>query len=257
MLEAGWSPARVHLYLVGRHGKDADVPTEKALERYRAAGNVRPVKVLPARLVDQALRSLRRKVNVLRTVDDMIAFQEERLVWLRQREIESGEPMREVSLSLRVLELYLDRRQRLARELGLDEVDQQASDDGPDPIPLRSVAEITEILQWHKKRGEEREAEQAEEALRAEADERARMEAGSAEGVAAADPWTNDPTPDGDAWAGGPRSDRDTQASDPAPDGHEWPTAPPSNGDAWLDLRQRTFARMQVWAGPPRIRRAA
>ena len=109
MLEAGWSPARVHLYLVGRHGQNADVPSEKALERYRAAGNVRPVKVLPARLVDQALRSLRRKVDVLRTVDDMIAFQEERLVWLRQREIESGEPMREVSLSLRVLDLYLER----------------------------------------------------------------------------------------------------------------------------------------------------
>ncbi len=245
MLEAGWSPARVHLYLVGRHGKDADVPTEKALERYRAAGNVRPVKVLPARLVEQALRSLRRKVNVLRTVDDMIAFQEERLVWLRQREIEAGEPMREVSLSLRVLELYLERRQRLGRELGLEE---ERERDDATPAEGRGIViegqrleELTDLLRWRRRSREEDQAAQAEEALRAEADEPASMEAGSGEGVTAADPWTNGPAPAVDAWDG-----------EPVPDRRVWPTTPPPNGDAWLDVRQRTFVPTHAAPHAPR-----
>ncbi|MEE9127732.1 MAG: hypothetical protein V3U11_11385, partial [Planctomycetota bacterium] len=156
--------------------------------------------------------------------------------------------------------LYLERRSRIARDLGLEE-ERERDDATPAEergivIEGQRVEELTDLLRWRRRSREEDQAAQAEEALRAEADEPASMEAGSGEGVAASGPRTNGPAPAGGAWAGGPRSDRDTRASDPAPDGHEWPTAPPSNGDAWLDLRQRTFAPMQAWMGAPPRRRA-
>jgi hypothetical protein len=159
LLEAGWSPTRVRLYLVESHGEQG-VPSEKALERFKKAGKVRPLKVLPARMVTEALKSLRRKVDLLRALDDMILFQQERLIWLRARELEKGEPEREISRSLRVLDFYLERKERLCRELGMLPVPPQGPDDGqgvPDdgngrelePMSEEDYQDMMDVLRRH------------------------------------------------------------------------------------------------------------
>ena len=105
--------------------------------------------LLPAKVVTQTFRTLRRKVDLLRVIDDMILYQQERLIWLRDREIETGKPDREVSLSLRVLDFYLERRERLTRALQEQSPSPTDSDEEVREMPEEDYNDLLEVLRLH------------------------------------------------------------------------------------------------------------
>ena len=68
----------------------------------------------PTPAPDRALVPIQGRAAIHDLTGEMIALQAERIRWLRQKEIETGNPLHEISLSLRTLEHYLERAERLA-----------------------------------------------------------------------------------------------------------------------------------------------
>ncbi len=117
LLLAGWSAERVREYLVALHGEGPEIPSGKAIRRYRVA-NLPATAVLPASVIRRALQGIEYRVDAAVLLDELIWAQEQRIGLLWAREQETGNVEGALDGCLRTVLEFLRVRHRLARDVG-------------------------------------------------------------------------------------------------------------------------------------------
>lgn len=85
-LESGWSPAKVHEFLVLRHGT---APEEWTIRRWRDA-HIPEAKVLPPRVMQEKLKGLDYKVDALGNLSRLVVMLEDRFARWYEQEMTMG-----------------------------------------------------------------------------------------------------------------------------------------------------------------------
>ena len=117
-LDSGWSPQRIHAYLVERYGDGPQTPSAKAIQRYRRT-SIDPKAMLPAKAITQALRKLSNGVVEITTIDVLIRAEEQRIAVMWYRELETGKQESTFNDAIRVITELIRLRFQIADKLGV------------------------------------------------------------------------------------------------------------------------------------------
>ena len=119
-LESGWSPASTRGYLEDVHGDGPEVPGEMAIRRWRDR-HLPTAKVIPPEFINEKLKGVDYKVDVLKHLSRMIPILEDRVARGLKQEMENfgGMPL---PLNEGVVRTYLDALRdwlKVAQDLGI------------------------------------------------------------------------------------------------------------------------------------------